>query len=91
MATRTDPSSLSTTSGSKARVTDAHAKSDPSELISSTESKVVTEPLSDAQRRELIAVAAYYLAQSRHFEPGHADEDWLEAEAQIERLTALIS
>jgi hypothetical protein len=83
------------TSGAKAQATDAReTKSDRTEMISSTVSKVVrkiSEPLSDTQRRELIAVAAYYLAQSRHFEPGHEDEDWLEAEAQLERLTALIS
>jgi len=32
---------------------------------------------------QLIAVAAYYLAERRNFEPGHEVEDWLSAEAQI--------
>jgi hypothetical protein len=38
----------------------------------------------DAQRREAIAVAAYYLAQRRGFEPGHELEDWCAAEAQFD-------
>jgi hypothetical protein len=28
-------------------------------------------------------LAAYYLAESRNFEPGHELEDWLSAEAQV--------
>lgn len=31
----------------------------------------------------MIAMAAYYLAERRHFMPGHELEDWLEAERQI--------
>jgi hypothetical protein len=29
-----------------------------------------------------VAIAAYYLAQQRGFEPGHEIDDWLAAEAQ---------
>lgn len=39
-----------------------------------------------AQRRALIAEAAYYRAERRHFEPGHELDDWLQAEAEISRL-----
>ena len=50
------------------------------------------EPEADAQRplpgaserRQMIAVAAYYRAQARNFEPGRQLEDWLEAEAKID-------
>jgi TfoX/Sxy family transcriptional regulator of competence genes len=35
------------------------------------------------QREQMIAVAAYYRAQKRNFDPGHDLEDWLEAEAEI--------
>ncbi len=35
-------------------------------------------------RDEMIAVAAYYRAQSRSFEPGHELEDWLAAESEID-------
>lgn len=37
-------------------------------------------------RAQMIAEAAYYRAESRGFEPGRDLEDWLEAEAQIDRL-----
>jgi len=49
------------------------------------------ERLTDDQRHELIAVAAYHLAEGRNFEPGHEAEDWLAAEAQVESLGARIS
>ena len=48
------------------------------------------EPLTDEQR-ELVAVAAYYLAERRHFKPGHETEDWLAAESQVRSLTTLSS
>ncbi|WP_295540023.1 DUF2934 domain-containing protein [uncultured Thiohalocapsa sp.] len=41
-----------------------------------------------AERTEMIAVAAYYLAERRGFAPGGAEADWLHAEAQIERMLA---
>lgn len=40
------------------------------------------------QRHEMIAVAAYYLAERRGFAPGHADDDWFEAERVIDALIA---
>jgi len=40
------------------------------------------------QRRAMIAEAAYYRAQRRGFEPGHALEDWLQAEVEVERTLA---
>ena len=49
---------------------------------------VVKTPTGNALRtseelKEVIAVAAYYLAERRNFEPGHDLEDWLSAEAQV--------
>lgn len=41
------------------------------------------DSLTDAQQRSLVAIAAYYLAEHRHFEPGHELEDWVAAERQI--------
>ena len=35
-------------------------------------------------RRQMIAEAAYYRAEHRHFEPGLDMEDWVEAEQQID-------
>jgi len=42
----------------------------------------------DEKRHELIAIAAYYLAERRGFAPGHEDEDWLQAEAAIDAAGA---
>ncbi len=37
------------------------------------------------ERRQLIAEAAYFRAKQRNFSPGNELEDWLSAEAEIER------
>ncbi|MBK5929152.1 hypothetical protein CCR82_01025 [Halochromatium salexigens] len=42
------------------------------------------------ERGEMIAVAAYYLAEHRGFTAGSAIEDWLEAEQQIDRMLETI-
>lgn len=39
-------------------------------------------------RRRMISEAAYYRAEARHFADGYELEDWLEAEAEVERLIA---
>jgi hypothetical protein len=36
-------------------------------------------------RSQMIAEAAYYLAESRGFAPGYELEDWLAAETEIDR------
>ncbi len=44
------------------------------------------EPVPPLKPREArIAEAAYFRAQSRAFEPGHEQEDWLAAEAEVDR------
>lgn len=42
----------------------------------------------DEERREMIAIAAYYLAEARGFAPGGADLDWLLAEQAIDAMIA---
>ena len=45
-------------------------------------------PATDAGvRRAMTAEAAYYRAERRGFEPGHELDDWIAAEAEIERAT----
>lgn len=41
--------------------------------------------ISPEQRRAMIAQAAYYRAERRGFAPGGELQDWLEAEAEIDR------
>jgi hypothetical protein len=36
-------------------------------------------------RAALIAQIAYFKAQKRGFEPGHEEEDWLAAEAEVDK------
>lgn len=38
---------------------------------------------SDEEWHDMVATAAYYLAEGRGFEGGSPDEDWYEAEAQL--------
>ena len=35
--------------------------------------------------REMVATAAYYRAQSRGFQPGSHEQDWLAAEAELKK------
>jgi len=42
----------------------------------------------DAWRHQRVAVAAYYLAANRGFEPGGAAADWSLAELQIDAIDA---
>jgi hypothetical protein len=38
------------------------------------------------ERHQMIAIAAYYLAESRGFAPGEAEQDWLRAERVIDLM-----
>ncbi len=37
------------------------------------------------QRQAMIAEAAFFMAQSRGFEPGHELDDWLAAEREVDQ------
>ena len=42
----------------------------------------------DCPREQMIAEAAYFHAERRGFAPGNLLEDWVQAEAEIDRLLA---
>jgi hypothetical protein len=44
--------------------------------------------VSDEERRNMIARAAYFRAEKRQFAPGHEVEDWIAAEADVDRELA---
>ena len=46
---------------------------------------IVTPTLSEDARKKMIADNAYFRAQRRNFSPEGIEEDWLEAEAEINR------
>lgn len=41
--------------------------------------------ITNEEKRQLIAEAAYFRSEKRSFIPGYELEDWLEAEAEIEK------
>lgn len=49
--------------------------------------KVTAADTTPAERQQLIAEAAYYIAESRGFSPGNELEDWLQAEQGVDLLT----
>jgi hypothetical protein len=53
----------------------------------SAEPQTASAKMVPEQRRELIAQAAYFIAERRGFAPGSELEDWLQAEAEIEACT----
>jgi hypothetical protein len=48
--------------------------------------RFVERRMTTKSRKVLAAEIAYFRAQSRGFEPGHELEDWIAAEAEVERL-----
>lgn len=46
------------------------------------------EGVSAEQRRNYVEVAAYHIAERRGFAPGNTLDDWVQAEAEIDRLLA---
>lgn len=40
------------------------------------------------QRRQLVQVAAYFIAERRGFQGGREVDDWFEAEAEVDRMLA---
>jgi hypothetical protein len=48
--------------------------------------KIAKTPLDGKQRRHYVEVAAYFMAERRGFMTGCESEDWLAAEAEIDRL-----
>jgi hypothetical protein len=43
-------------------------------------------PFDPMQRHEMISQAAYFIAEGRDFADGGADDDWLQAELEIDRM-----
>ncbi len=43
-------------------------------------------PFDPMQRHEMISQAAYFIAEKRDFAEGGADDDWLQAELEIDRM-----
>lgn len=49
-------------------------------------------PIDPQLRHEMIATAAYFIAEQRGFAPGHEEDDWYRAQAALDRqLPRLLS
>jgi hypothetical protein len=72
----------------------ARSKPAPKSVPQKTAVKPVRPPakksagISMEQRKHYIEMAAYYIAERRGFAPGNPLEDWMQAEAEIDRLLA---
>jgi len=44
----------------------------------------------EADHQVKVAMAAYFIAEKRGFEPGHELDDWLAAEAEIDTAAAVV-
>ena len=55
------------------------------QVVQSKDSRIV---LNAGERRQMIEQAAYFRAESRGFVGGCPEQDWYEAEAQINRMLA---
>jgi Protein of unknown function (DUF2934) len=91
MATQTESTARPKKSKANSRSHNAETQPEIDSTALSRVTRQLVEPLTDDQRYELIAVAAYHLAEGRNFEPGHETEDWLAAEAHVRSLGALDS
>jgi hypothetical protein len=85
---RLDPSLEAATAGARELTTSPHPKRAAAEGVGGPPRSLRArfQPIPASLRHEFIATAAYFKAEARHFEPGHALEDWLAAEADFEEL-----
>lgn len=61
------------------------ARTMPASQVSAA-SRGISSSIPPEQRKQMIAEAAYYRAESCGFHGGDSLQDWLEAEAEIERM-----
>jgi len=79
------PATTSTTTRSTRRLIPKSTKTTMRPL----RADVVATVIDPEHRRALIAQIAYYRAERRGFEPGHETEDWLSAEAEVDKALTL--
>jgi len=76
-----------------AKVTAKPAAKAPAKKVSAPKTKLKPSSapapvLTSEQRTHYVAVAAFYIAERRGFTLGNPAEDWLAAEAEVDRLIA---
>jgi Protein of unknown function (DUF2934) len=91
MATQTESTARPNKSRANSHSDNAAAQPEINSTALVKVTRQFVETLTDDQRHELIAVAAYHLAEGRNFEPGREAEDWLAAESLVQSLSAKLS
>lgn len=69
----------------KSGPTKAAAEKKPSKRVAPAPARRKSE-ISPDQRRYHVELAAYFMAERHGFTPGREEEDWLAAEAEIDRM-----
>lgn len=71
---------------------EATTRTDPGKTITAMpvigikpEPEICCEETCCEDRTSRVAIAAYFKAEARGFEPGHEMEDWLAAEAEVQQ------
>lgn len=86
-ATTAKPAAAKTTTKPKAPVK-AAPKAAPKAAVKKPAKATAGNKVPQAQRSHYIEVAAFYIAERRGFAPGDPLQDWVAAEAEIDRLLA---
>jgi hypothetical protein len=68
------------------RATEPAPLADPLRRASRNRKPGTAAPVTPEARRAMVAENAYLRAERRGFEPGHEEEDWLEAETEVDAL-----
>jgi Protein of unknown function (DUF2934) len=66
--------------------TAAAPKSSSKPRSRSTDAVAPVKVIDPEHRRALIAQAAYFRAEQRHFAPGFEEQDWLSAEVEVDTM-----
>jgi hypothetical protein len=61
----------------------------PDSKSSASEAQTQTFTISSQQRQQMINEAAYYLAEHRGFSGGNPVDDWLAAEAEVDKQLSM--
>lgn len=62
------------------------SEAETSSETTQTAKRPATAAISTEERRRMVEVCAYFLAEQRGFAPGSDQQDWLEAEARVEAM-----
>lgn len=87
MATKKTTTTTTTKSPAKAVAKATAPKVAPEKKVATTaKTKKVQRQISNEERINLIQVAAFYIAERRGFSPGNEQQDWINAEREIDEM-----